>query len=359
MLKINTKEFEKAIKKLEIVKQKLKKGDIDLGILIQVNNNNLTITSTDITNFLTATIKDFKCDENNFKVRITGLKDLKKSFKHFKNEYTYIEIKDSITIIKNDNKTIKTKYNDTSTFATKEPLDKSYTCNISGDELLTRIQQVEPFRARKNNCRPHLQGVVFKGYDTVALDGYRMAWHKGETFFEGEFIINDACIKAIKKLIKKNDKINIRYDNKQIILKFNNLELQCRLLKGNILDYEKLFKVEYNTIINVNKKELENNIKFLNTYAKKNEYNTIKWNITDEILTIIVKNNNETISTTNNINKSGNDLEIAFNSNFILDTLKLIKLNEITLNFSTSMSPLIIESNNVKYFILPIKLRED
>lgn len=359
MLKINTKEFEKAIKELEAVKQKLRKCDIDLGILIQVNNNNLTITSTDTINFLTAIIKDFECDEDNFKARITGLKDFKQSFKHFKNEYTYIEIKDDTTIIKNDNKTIKMKYNDTSIFTTKKPLSKSYTCNISGNELLTRIRQVESFRDKRGDYRPYLKGIALKGYDTIASDGFRMAWSKGDTFFKGEIIINDACIKALKKLIKKKDEISVTYDDKQIVFKFNNLELQCELLEGNILDYEKLFEVESNTIVNINKKELEDGVKFLNIYAKKNENNVVRWKITRGKLTLVVKNNDEIIDTKINIKSIGDDLEIAFNNKFILDALKLIKLNEITLNFSTSMSPLIIESNNVKYFILPIKLRED
>lgn len=362
MLKINTKEFKTALKKLEAVKQKyLRKCDIDLGVLIEIKNNILTITSTDITNFLTATINDFECKTNDFKVRITGLKDLKKSFKFFKDNYTYIKTEDNMTIIKNDNKIIKTKYNDVTTFATKDILnpDKIYTCNITGDELLTRIKQVESFRAKKNNCRQHLQGIVFKGYDTIALDGYRIAWSEGNTFFKNEIIINNVCIKTIKKLIKKKDDVNIKYDDKQVIFKFDNLELQCRLLKESVLDYEKLFDVDSTTSFKANVKQLKDNIQFLNTYAKKDKNNVVRWDITKDKLTLTVKNGDEIVNTETNIKNIGSDLKIAFNNEFVLDMLKLIEEDEITLQLSTNISPLIVESSNTKYFILPIKLRDD
>ena len=52
------------------------------------------------------------------------------------------------------------------------------------------------------------------------------------------------------------------------------------------------------------------------------------------------------------------DFKIAFNSKLVLDAIKTIKADNITLQFSNNLSPLQIDTSEAKYLILPIKINE-
>ncbi len=58
----------------------------------------------------------------------------------------------------------------------------------------------------------------------------------------------------------------------------------------------------------------------------------------------------------------GDDLQIAFNSKYLLDVLKTMEDNEVVLEFSSSVSPCIIkntEINNCTYLVLPVRLNNN
>jgi len=58
----------------------------------------------------------------------------------------------------------------------------------------------------------------------------------------------------------------------------------------------------------------------------------------------------------------GEDLQIAFNSKYLLDVLKTMEDNEVVLEFSSSVSPCIIkntEINNCTYLVLPVRLNNN
>ena len=57
--------------------------------------------------------------------------------------------------------------------------------------------------------------------------------------------------------------------------------------------------------------------------------------------------------------KTGDDIEIGFNSKFVTDVLKAIEDEEIAMNFITGTSPCMvrpIESDEYEYLILPVRI---
>ena len=59
------------------------------------------------------------------------------------------------------------------------------------------------------------------------------------------------------------------------------------------------------------------------------------------------------------IDLEGEDIEIAFNSKYILDGIRVIDSEEITMDFVSSVNPCIIkpiDDENYTYLILPVRL---
>lgn len=55
----------------------------------------------------------------------------------------------------------------------------------------------------------------------------------------------------------------------------------------------------------------------------------------------------------------GDAIEIAFNANYLLDTLKVMEEEEIILEMTSSVSPAIIKNtvvDNCIYMVLPVRL---
>ena len=57
--------------------------------------------------------------------------------------------------------------------------------------------------------------------------------------------------------------------------------------------------------------------------------------------------------------KEGEDLEIGFNSKFVIDVLKVIDDDEIAMNFLTGTSPCMVKpvsGDAYEYLILPVRI---
>ena len=60
-----------------------------------------------------------------------------------------------------------------------------------------------------------------------------------------------------------------------------------------------------------------------------------------------------------NIILQGQPLQIAFNSKYLIDLLKIIDDDEIVMELSSSVSPCVVKSktnNNSTYLVLPVRL---
>ena len=55
----------------------------------------------------------------------------------------------------------------------------------------------------------------------------------------------------------------------------------------------------------------------------------------------------------------GEDIQIAFNSKYLLDVLKNIEADEVIMKMTSGISPCVIEekdNENAKYLVLPVRL---
>ena len=93
--------------------------------------------------------------------------------------------------------------------------------------------------------------------------------------------------------------------------------------------------------------------------AKVGKNNLIKLELTENNMEITSKSEEGNVKEDIIISKEGNDLVIGFNSKYLIDALKVIEEEQITMLFNTSISPCLIRpvtGENFEYLILPVRI---
>ena len=199
----------------------------------------------------------------------------------------------------------------------------------------------------------------------VAIDGFRMAvtTENIESEKEESIIISARIMDEINKIIKENDRnndseIKIVIDKKNATVYLDNTKISTRLIAGDFVKYREIIPKEFNTEITLNKKYLSEAIERVSILSE-GKNNLIKMSIKDNVMTITSKSEEGGAMEDILIHKDGDDLDIGFNSRFLLNIMRVIEDEEIKMQFNTSLSPCMIkplDGSAYEYLILPVRI---
>ena len=145
----------------------------------------------------------------------------------------------------------------------------------------------------------------------------------------------------------------------EAIQNLNKTKVISRLLEGKFVNYKSLLPQEHKILINVNRQELQNGIERASLMSKEGNSNLIKLKIEDDLLVITSNSQLGKVREEVEVNMQGEELEIAFNSRYLLDVLKNMEEDVIRLEMTSSITPCVIkakDNDSYKYLILPVRL---
>lgn len=199
----------------------------------------------------------------------------------------------------------------------------------------------------------------------ISLDGFRMAVSKEYVTNEDSknIIIAARILNEISKIISEtNDEdkqIYIILDDKKAVVLLKDTKIVLRILEGDFIKYKDIIPKEYKTRVIVNRKDLLNSIERASLLAKEGKNNLAKFSIFKDKLIITSKSEEGNVKEEIFIEKEGEDLDIGFNSKYILDVLKIVSDEEISMEFNNSISPCIlkpVEGDHYLYLVLPVRI---
>ena len=159
---------------------------------------------------------------------------------------------------------------------------------------------------------------------------------------------------------KKSLKHISDFSKHKIIFKFDSIEMLSRLINGEYPDTSKLIPQDFSLIIDVNLKDFFNAIDRASLLTSENDKNTIRFETKND--QVIISSNIPEIGyveETLNIKKNNNEeLKIAFSSKYMLDALRAMESEEISLMFNGDVKPIILKNpknDNLLQLILPIR----
>ncbi|SOC43900.1 DNA polymerase III beta subunit [Salinicoccus kekensis] len=239
---------------------------------------------------------------------------------------------------------------------------------ISASVLKDVINQTN-FAVSLSETRPVLTGVHWQ-FDNdeitfTATDSHRLALRKlrGGQFNSdlGNAIIPGKSLSELNKIINDTDEeVEIHLSQNQVLFSYGNMRFISRLLEGNYPDTSRLFPENYETKVTVKNAEFFHAIDRVSLLAREGGNNVIRMNVNTS--SVELSSNSPEVGTVNeDINTGeieGEGLKISFNSKYMMDALRAINNEDVTIEFYGTMRPFTLkssESDEVVQLILPIR----
>ena len=195
----------------------------------------------------------------------------------------------------------------------------------------------------------------------VSLDGHRISIRKinlKNSYPSRKVVVPGKTLNEISKILSGDaDKdVTIFFTDKHIVFEFDNTTVVSRLIEGEYFKIDQMLSSDYETKVLINKKELLDCIDRATLLVKEGDKKPIIINITDGAMELKI---NSTVGSMNeeiDIEKMGKDLMIGFNPKFLIDALRVIDDETITIYLVNPKAPCFIrdEENNYIYLILPV-----
>ena len=226
------------------------------------------------------------------------------------------------------------------------------------------------FAVSENQGRPIHTGVKFEVTDNsitaVAVDGFRLArrtYHPEEsTARELNFVVPAAGLKEVEKIVSDvEDMASFTLGAKHILFQIGNATLVCRLLEGDFLDWRRVVPTNCPVKLVAHVSDLASSVERVGLIVSEKYKSPVR----------CVFSHNELLMRTNttigaaedkcSLAGDGKELEIGFNVRYLADALKVIPSEEVTLELTNGLSPIVLtpvdDKYDFAYMVLPVRIK--
>lgn len=194
-----------------------------------------------------------------------------------------------------------------------------------------------------DDMRPVMSGILFDmnpaGTTLVASDAKKLicfATTEVKTEAQSSFILHKKPAGVIRSIIGKEfETVNISYDSKTAVFSFGGTTVICRLVVGKFPAYRSVIPQNNSNILRIDRQVLVNSIKRVSVCANK-ATNAIKFDLQSNALEISSQDLGFNMAAHENVacQYDGEDLQIGFKFNFLLDILNNLSCSEVVIKFS-------------------------
>jgi len=310
--------------------------------LFQLVDKDLVITASDLETTMTVTIPTIKAEEAGIiAIPAKILIDTLKTFADIPIIFTVNEENFSVELSAGEGKYKMAGHN--SEEFPKLPVMESLSSLTIDSSVLGRAVAKTVFATGSDELRPVMSGVYcqFSPDDLtfVATDAHKLVRYRrtdASTPEVSSFIIPKKPLNQLKTLLAGQEfSVAIEYNQTNASFSFENINLICRLIEGRYPNYEAVIPTDNPNVLTVDRMSFLNSIKRVALFANQSTHQ-IRLKISGKELVI----SSEDVDFSNearerlNCNYDGNDMEIGFNSRFLLDMLGNIDSDEIRLEMS-------------------------
>lgn len=235
--------------------------------------------------------------------------------------------------------------------------------------LLKNMIDQTLFAVATNDAKPAHMGALFdmkdKVLNVVAVDGYRLALRREQTVSEEElyFIVPGKSLQEVSKLIRDDEgEVALSVSKRHIIFEIGGYRIISRLLEGDFLDYRAAIPDGGQTDIRIPTKELISAIDRTSLLISDNIKSPLRMNFSDGVIQISCSTALGKAYDEISCKQEGTDVEIGFNSRYMLDALKASEGDELRLILNGPLSPIKLmplEGEAFVFLVLPVRLKSE
>ena len=226
------------------------------------------------------------------------------------------------------------------------------------------------FAVSENQGRPIHTGVKFEvtndSITAVAVDGFRLArrtFHPEEgTGRELSFVVPAAGLKEVEKILTDvEDNAAFTLGTKHILFQVGNATLVCRLLEGEFLDWRRVVPSNCPIKMVANVCDLASSVERVGLIVSEKYKSPLRCVFGDQELLMRTSTTIGAAEDRCSLAGDGKELEIGFNVRYLAEALRVIPSEEVTLELTNGLSPIVLtpvdEKEDFAYMVLPVRIK--
>jgi DNA polymerase-3 subunit beta len=249
-------------------------------------------------------------------------------------------------------------------------IERSSSIKIAG-EIISKAINKTLFATGNDDLRPVMSGVFcqFSPEDItfVATDAHKLVRYRrtdSEATGSSSFILPKKPLNLLKSNLTGTEEVLMEYNESNAVFTFNDIVLICRLIDGKYPNYDAVIPKENPNVLTIDRAQFLSSIKRVSIFANKTTHQ-VKLKLAGSELALSAEDvdfsneSNERLT----CNYVGDDMEIGFNSRFLMEMLNNIETTEIRLEMSEpSRAGLLMpavkdnENEDILMLVMPVML---
>ncbi|MBE8953694.1 MAG: DNA polymerase III subunit beta [Quinella sp. 1Q7] len=235
--------------------------------------------------------------------------------------------------------------------------------------VLQDLIQRTVFAVSKDDSRPVFTGCCFeiKGdkISLVATNTHRLAYavkQLAEEYPDTSFVVPAETLRSLMIRLANasaDTYITVSYSERYLTFAFENIFVNARLIEGAFPPYDRVIPKSSTTQVTVDIKDFRKAVELIALMSKETEYNTVKFTFTQN--GIAISSTSPEVGDANTsveAQVTGDDLEISFNAEYVLDVLKILTTTRVSIELNDRYSPAAFtepDDPNYIYVVTPVR----
>ena len=310
------------------------------NFLFELNSNSLKVSASDLETTISATLNVESESEGHFAIPAKILLD---TLKTFPEQPLTFSVKDNNTVeISYQGGKSEVAYVNPEDFPNTVEIEDASKTTILADTLATAISNTI-FATGNDSLRPVMNGVFFQFMENdvrfVGTDAHKLVKYSRsdiESNQTAEFIMPKKPLNLLKSVLAGSEEdVAIEYNDTNAKFSFEDYDLNCRLIDGKYPNYEAVIPTENPNKLILDRSQFLNTVKRISIFANKTTHQ-IKLKMSGAELKISAQDLDYSNAGEERLDCQyhGDDMEIGFNSRFLIEMLSNMTSKEVQLAMS-------------------------
>ena len=215
-----------------------------------------------------------------------------------------------------------------------------------------KLMTGELFEIRNNTLR------------VVALDGHRISIRNLElqdSCQDRKVVVPGKTLNEVSKILsgETDEMVTVIFSDNHMLFEFGQTRVLTRLIEGEYFRIDQMLSSDYETKITINRLQFMNCIDRATLLVRESDKMPVIIDIGDDSLEMRIDSQIGSMNESMTAEKTGRDIVIGFNPKFLLDALRVIEDEEVSLYFVNAKAPCFIRDDRQSYIylILPVNIR--
>jgi len=310
------------------------------NFLFKLDNNLLLVSASDLETNITSALNVESESQVSFAIPAKILLD---TLKTFPEQPLTFKVKENNTVeISYQGGKSEIAYVNPDDFPKAVEVDNASQSKIVADTLATAVNKTI-FATGNDSLRPVMNGVFFQFLNDearfVGTDAHKLVKYSRtdiKTDNEAVFIMPKKPLNLLKNILSGSEEdVTIEYNETNAKFSFEDFEFNCRLIDGKYPNYEAVIPDENPNVLIIDRNQFLNTVRRISIFANKTTHQ-IKLKLSGAELKISAQDIDYSNSGEERLDcqYNGDDMEIGFNSRFLIEMLSNLTSKDVQLAMS-------------------------